>query len=214
MSGAALDQRRGQIRQTLRENEAERVRLVAAQRILQTLARQLHPDSEPRAAWACQVSGCDRQNKAAKGYCWLHYRRWRQHGDPTFTPPPFVPPACSVADCPALATARGFCSTHDSRRRHGLALDAPRRGPSICRVAWCEHESLAHGLCNMHYHRDLRGLPLEPRELGGSARRPGPVKRCTTPDCARPAYGARFCRAHYERERRAASAAGSPPDDT
>lgn len=30
----------------------------------------------------CAVEGCDRPGVAARGYCSLHYQRWRRHGDP------------------------------------------------------------------------------------------------------------------------------------
>ena len=30
----------------------------------------------------CTIDGCERTNYAARGWCWLHYRRWRRHGDP------------------------------------------------------------------------------------------------------------------------------------
>ena len=33
----------------------------------------------------CDVPGCDRQT-SARGWCNLHYQRWRAHGDPHWTP--------------------------------------------------------------------------------------------------------------------------------
>lgn len=34
----------------------------------------------------CSIEGCDRKSRA-RGWCNLHWRRWRNHGDPLYTPP-------------------------------------------------------------------------------------------------------------------------------
>jgi hypothetical protein len=39
----------------------------------------------------CAVEGCDRPVRA-RGWCFPHYKRWRQHGDPTGGRPPSTPP--------------------------------------------------------------------------------------------------------------------------
>lgn len=33
----------------------------------------------------CIVEGCDAQRCNSRGWCWMHYTRWRRHGDPHVT---------------------------------------------------------------------------------------------------------------------------------
>lgn len=39
----------------------------------------------PNAHGPCTVDGCGNERCNSHGYCWMHYTRWRRHGDPLFT---------------------------------------------------------------------------------------------------------------------------------
>jgi len=40
---------------------------------------QKYPDG---AHGPCIVEGCENDRCNSRGYCWMHYMRWRRHGDP------------------------------------------------------------------------------------------------------------------------------------
>lgn len=80
----------------------------------------------------CSVDGCDKPT-IARGFCTLHYQRWKRHGDPTKTKR-YEGALCSVEGCSKVATKRLLCRAHYWRLRehgHPLAgrteLGAPRK---------------------------------------------------------------------------------------
>ena len=88
----------------------------------------------------CSIDGCEKPLKA-RGWCGMHWLRWRRHGDPGDAAPTRLPVGdqCSVSGCARPPLARGWCGTHWSRwRNHGdplIALDhlanlAQGRGPA------------------------------------------------------------------------------------
>lgn len=40
-----------------------------------------HPDGRTLGAAQCSISGCERPTRG-RGWCLLHWQRWRKHGDP------------------------------------------------------------------------------------------------------------------------------------
>jgi hypothetical protein len=65
------------------------------------------------------LAGCTRPVKG-RGYCELHYRRWRKHGDPTVVLQRNYLPLgetrlCEVEGCTSKHAARGFCGMHYQR---------------------------------------------------------------------------------------------------
>lgn len=64
----------------------------------------------------CKIEGCKRKYLAS-GFCNMHYRRWRRHGDPLYIRPQSV---CEVEQCSERVFGHGFCSKHWQRwKRHG-----------------------------------------------------------------------------------------------
>lgn len=68
----------------------------------------------------CTVEGCERKHKA-RGFCRVHYSRWRNHGDPLGgrarqwgRRSPAMGP-CVVVGCERQHSARGFCAAHYKR---------------------------------------------------------------------------------------------------
>lgn len=81
----------------------------------------------------CSVEGC-MKTAARRGWCPMHYQRWRQHGDLTRSraslpkPPPRI---CSVEECQDAHAAQGFCNKHYLRwKRFGdpYKVTEPARG--------------------------------------------------------------------------------------
>lgn len=75
----------------------------------------------------CQMRDCDRVVglHGAKGYCPLHYRRYRVYGDPTYVK--FNQP-CRVSGCGnKKQTKIGYCVKHYKRYKRGLDPSLPSR---------------------------------------------------------------------------------------
>ena len=63
----------------------------------------------------CAVEGCEKSAKGgARGWCAMHYTRWKEHGDLLYVPPQ-APAICSVEGCRKPARTRGLCEAHYSR---------------------------------------------------------------------------------------------------
>lgn len=68
----------------------------------------------------CTLKGCPRPY-VAKGYCRLHYDRWRRTGDVGSLDPFYVynrPPACQLEGCKRPQATKGWCKLHYGRIRH------------------------------------------------------------------------------------------------
>lgn len=83
---------------------------------------------------SCSVEGCNGNShssaKGARGWCGMHYQRWKIHGDPLGRIR--VPTICSVAGCDKPVKCRDICSAHYQRwRTHGdpLAGGTPHGAP-------------------------------------------------------------------------------------
>lgn len=65
----------------------------------------------------CSIEGCDREH-AARGWCLMHYKRWRNRG----TTDPLVRSrardrVCTIDGCDRPQRARGWCNKHWQRWR-------------------------------------------------------------------------------------------------
>lgn len=91
----------------------------------------------PKTEWrtGCSVDGCDGAHDA-KGFCGLHYGRWKKSGstDPSgimFGKRPAKP--CSVDGCDRHVSSHGLCSVHWKRfMRRGVTMPfVPSRDPYV-----------------------------------------------------------------------------------
>lgn len=78
------------------------------------------PSRGPANTGPCSIEDCE-EDAHARGWCMLHYSRWRRTGT-TNAPEPRepAPDTCTIDDCNNPYYARGYCSTHYTRvNRHG-----------------------------------------------------------------------------------------------
>lgn len=79
----------------------------------------------------CSIDGCDRAIRA-RGWCSLHYKRWRAHGTTDLIPkvrPPRV--ICRVEDCVGRGSYKGWCVKHYQRWLRLGQTDLPAKPSPI-----------------------------------------------------------------------------------
>lgn len=140
----------------------------------------------------CSVEGCDRPRRA-RGWCYLHWERWKRRGDPGCAEPLRMrnPEVCIEADCDAKPVARGWCKDHYQRwSRHGdpnKQVYRPRGSPvPICSVDGCDRAVTggSASLCKRHYERQRKtgdvgppGLKIAPKGSGNWYMQQGYLRR-------------------------------------
>jgi hypothetical protein len=73
----------------------------------------------------CTIEACGKP-VVGRGWCSMHYARWRTYGDPLYETRRYAPQAetCSVETCPEPTHGLGVCKTHYRRvRNHGETTD-------------------------------------------------------------------------------------------
>lgn len=117
---------------------------------------------------ACSIEGCEKLGNGGRGWCGMHWWRWRHYGDPLVDPSELRranrQTECSIDGCAEPPKARGWCSTHYWRwSKHGdpeAAVFVPQR---VCSVPGCEKPHTNSGYCSMHRSRLERTGTLELR---------------------------------------------------
>lgn len=67
----------------------------------------------------CTIPDCGKRHEA-RGFCPMHYRRFKLYGDPLATAPRKLPTSCTVDECGQPYYGGGLCEPHYARRRrHG-----------------------------------------------------------------------------------------------
>jgi hypothetical protein len=173
----------------------------------------------PRNNRMCTVDGCGDPARG-RGYCNLHYRRWRRHGDPLGgNASPIKPPInraqgapCSVSGCGRPILAQGLCKPHYTRQQKDGDLKAdipikdlvwrkPESGGNPCKIEGCTRPCRAQGYCSPHYERLRKyGDPLGggPMRLAWVEQIKGP---CTVDGCEKITQCRGLCASHYQRWR-------------
>lgn len=105
----------------------------------------------------CREPGCDRRHYA-RGWCEMHYRRWRRRGQTDDRP---ITRTCLVDGCEQPHDARGYCHGHYQRwsRNGDVEEHTPlsrKRQAACCDVDGCENDARRRGLCTPHYARNRR----------------------------------------------------------
>lgn len=59
----------------------------------------------------CMIDDCAKPAKI-RGWCGMHYERWRRYGDPLALKPRPIKLECSIEGCDRQARSRGWCARH------------------------------------------------------------------------------------------------------
>lgn len=65
----------------------------------------------------CSIDGCEKPS-AGRGWCSMHWYRWRHHGDPLVASKPQVARPtvqCAASGCDRAAFSKGWCGMHYKR---------------------------------------------------------------------------------------------------
>jgi HNH endonuclease len=137
----------------------------------------------------CGVEGCGKPARQ-RGWCSMHYARWRKHGDPLYVAQQRL---CAVDGCGRKHYGHGWCGTHYARwRKHGDPLAGARvERLATCTVDGCGRKHKGHGYCQSHLRQLKRGGLL------------GPTRACSVDGCESTDYYANgLCSVHYQRARK------------
>ena len=77
--------------------------------------------NSPSPAKACAVEGCKNGGRLKRGWCRMHYTRWKVRGDVHFE---YSPPKleCAFPNCEKKHNSKGYCHAHYMQVRKGLEL--------------------------------------------------------------------------------------------
>lgn len=100
----------------------------------------------------CSIDGCNGRARK-RGWCDMHYKRWRVTGKLERTRPEGRQ-QCSVEGCGLPVKGRGFCNKHYVRWQRSGTTDLEKSESSpLCSVSGCERLADSRGWCLKHYTR-------------------------------------------------------------
>lgn len=71
----------------------------------------------------CIHQECDRRRETTIGYCLMHYKRWKRHGDASIVTVQKRTGRCVVPTCGREDVARGYCGRHIQRFYQDQGMD-------------------------------------------------------------------------------------------
>lgn len=145
----------------------------------------------------CCIDGCNKPHQA-RGWCRMHYSRWRRHGDPLYVLRQRAEGNCAVERCHKTAVARGWCKAHWQKwRKYGdPTASVPTKEIASCSTPDCTNRARARGLCHRCYVRWRRSTQRAASENNRTCRScgievtdgPARSRYCST-DCRNKARG-------------------------
>lgn len=162
----------------------------------------------------CSVDGCAHA-VLARGWCPMHYQRWRTQGDPLHQSDRTIghvsapEQACSIETCELPTYARTWCKPHYYKwvRNGDPRVAAWELGPADgrCGIEGCDRPHRTKGFCSLHYKRFLANgdalTIIKPHSYDGT--------ECSASECHERPTARGLCTQHYlqEPDRIAAAAA-------
>lgn len=111
----------------------------------------------------CSLEGCTKGGRLKRGWCEMHYCRWRANGDPLIAQIRTVriSDECSIDGCTQFPIGRGWCGKHYQRwAKYGDPLKI-ERVRHTCSIEGCDSPVMGHSWCSKHYQRWCKyGDPL------------------------------------------------------
>lgn len=126
----------------------------------------------PPGRGTCSINGCDRDIFTNRGWCEMHYQRWRTHGDAAWEPPRRVIVACAVDGCDEPVVAKGLCRPDYHRtlyKQRRLLAGHPEPEPLIrpCDLCGTEYRRVRRlKFCSDECRRSSRALYFLLRDYG------------------------------------------------
>lgn len=139
----------------------------------------------------CEIEDCEKPRRK-RGWCEMHYSRFKAHGDPRASGRRQQAVQCAHPGCDVTPLAKDLCRSHYYAGKRAKAAPRPIMEPAACSVDGCQLSAKARGWCGAHYQRWRRfGDPLHFGAQGDM--------ECTIEGCVRVKNARGFCSVHYYR---------------
>lgn len=128
----------------------------------------------PPGRGTCSVEGCDRDIFTLRGWCEMHYQRWRRHGDPAWVAP-VQEAVCTTAGCAEAVRCSGLCESCYQRaryeeRRLKAGKSAPAARNPTCPICGTDFERVRRQkYCTPECARTARQFYYLERDYGVTA---------------------------------------------